>query len=213
MRDRGLEITFEVYIMVGVKAELLRRAGSKPAPGDLILVQLFINTWNIDSKGGTDYISTPEDFRAWLIDTELLDRRAPVTASDLETALRVREALRALALANNGGATDADALETLNRAARSAQLAVRFDGAGNGALEPLAPGVDGALGRIIAITFNAMNDGSWRRLKACPAEHCEFAFYDETKNRSGTWCSMSVCGNRAKARSFRKRHVSADHAH
>jgi predicted RNA-binding Zn ribbon-like protein len=196
-----------------VKETLLSRAGSKPAPGDLLLVQLFINTWDMDSKGGKDYISTPEEFRSWLIDTDLLDRKARVTASDVETAARVREALRALALANNGGAADANALETLNRAARSAQLAVHFDGAGSGSLEPLAPGVDGALGRILAIAFNAMNDGSWRRLKACPAEHCEFAFFDETKNRSGTWCSMSVCGNRAKARSFRKRHVTADHAH
>ena len=192
-----------------VKPSLLKRAGSKPAPGDLVLVQLFINTWDIDPKGGTDYISTPEALHAWLVDVELLDRKAPmVTTSDVETAIRVREALRSSARANNGAPADPNALETLNRAARSAQLAVRFDAAGNGTLEPLAPGVDGALGRIIAIAFEAMKDGSWRRLKACVAEHCEFAFFDETKNRSGTWCAMKVCGNRTKARTYRERHAA-----
>lgn len=191
-----------------MKPSLLQRAGSKPAPGDLLLVQLFINTWDIDPKGGTDYIATPGDFRAWLLDAELLDRKTPVTASDVETAIRVREALRTLARSNNGGPADPNALETLNRAARSAQLAVRFDAAGNGTLEPLAPGVDGAIGRILAITFNAMKDGTWRRLKACPADHCEFAFFDETKNRSGTWCAMRVCGNRTKARTYRERHAA-----
>jgi predicted RNA-binding Zn ribbon-like protein len=36
------------------------------------------------------------------------------------------------------------------------------------------------------------------RLKICP--NCEWLFIDRSKNRSRTWCDMSVCGNRAKAR-------------
>ena len=31
-------------------------------------------------------------------------------------------------------------------------------------------------------------------------------FYDQSRNRSRAWCSMEVCGNREKARSFRVRH-------
>ncbi|HEV2869799.1 MAG TPA: CGNR zinc finger domain-containing protein, partial [Actinomycetota bacterium] len=31
-------------------------------------------------------------------------------------------------------------------------------------------------------------------------------FYDHSTNRSGTWCTMSVCGNRRKARAYRRRH-------
>ena len=48
-----------------------------------------------------------------------------------------------------------------------------------------------------------MADGTWRRLKACREDTCQWAFYDRSKNRSGTWCSMAVCGNRAKARAYR----------
>ncbi|MBG06432.1 MAG: hypothetical protein CMM59_20415 [Rhodospirillaceae bacterium] len=38
------------------------------------------------------------------------------------------------------------------------------------------------------------------RLKICPGEACGWLFLDESRNRRRTWCSMEVCGNRAKAR-------------
>jgi predicted RNA-binding Zn ribbon-like protein len=47
---------------------------------------------------------------------------------------------------------------------------------------------------------------SWERLKACRAEDCRWAFLDDAKNHSRAWCSMKVCGNRAKARAYRERH-------
>jgi predicted RNA-binding Zn ribbon-like protein len=67
------------------------------------------------------------------------------------------------------------------------------------------PGIDGALGRVVAIVFRSMADGTWERLKACREGDCEWAFYDWSKNRSGAWCDMAVCGNRAKARAYRER--------
>jgi predicted RNA-binding Zn ribbon-like protein len=58
--------------------------------------------------------------------------------------------------------------------------------------------VDGAIGRVLAVVYGAMADGSWERLKACPREVCHWVFYDASRNRSGKWCAMSVCGNRTK---------------
>ncbi|HME80435.1 MAG TPA: CGNR zinc finger domain-containing protein [Candidatus Eremiobacteraceae bacterium] len=184
-----------------------RNLGSKPAPPELALAQAFINT--ADHEKGTDEIDTPQGLRDWLTTVGLIDAATPVTQTDLAAAVGVREALRNLTLANNGYQTDPSALDTLNRAARCAQLAVSFRADGGAGLEPRAPGVDGALGSIIAVAFDAMANGTWARLKACPAETCLWAFYDETKNRSGTWCSMSVCGNRTKARTYRQRHTHA----
>jgi predicted RNA-binding Zn ribbon-like protein len=83
---------------------------------------------------------------------------------------------------------------------------VRFDAAGRSRLEPSASGVDGALGRLLAIVNTAMTDGTWPRLKACRSHACLWAFYDASKNRSGAWCSMAVCGSRSKARAYRRRH-------
>ena len=191
-----------------MREKLLKLGGGKPAPGDLILAQAFINTSELSD--GTDIIATPEALHAWLTGLGLISRDVAVTESDVRQAIAVREALRTLVLANNNGASpDPDALETLNRATRSAQLVARFEAQGRATLEPFAPGVDGALGRILAVVFKAMEDGTWRRLKGCPADDCWWAFFDETKNRSGTWCTMTTCGNRTKARTYRRRHAKA----
>ena len=70
-------------------------------------------------------------------------------------------------------------------------------------------GAGGPVGRALAIVARAAADGTWERLKVCPADDCRWAFYDFSRNHSRTWCSMSSCGNRAKARSYRSRQPKA----
>ena len=77
-------------------------------------------------------------------------------------------------------------------------------------LEPLEAGVRGALTRLLVAAAGAGADDSWRRLKICAADDCAWAFYDTSKNQSRTWCSMKVCGNRAKTRSYRARQSTGD---
>ena len=60
---------------------------------------------------------------------------------------------------------------------------------------------------MTAISLTAMLDGSWLRLKVC--RNCEWSFYDNSKNRSGSWCSMQLCGNRLKTRAYRTRRRSS----
>jgi predicted RNA-binding Zn ribbon-like protein len=110
-----------------------------------------------------------------------------------------------MALANNGEPASAAATSTVERQARESRLEARFPADGGWRLEPRAPGLAGSLGRLIAILVEAMADGSWSRIKACSADNCQWVFYDTSKNRSGHWCSMRVCGNREKARQFRAR--------
>jgi len=83
---------------------------------------------------------------------------------------------------------------------------VRFDlDKGKPALAVRGSGPGAVLAPIVAIVYEAMVNGTWERLKACPADDCHWAFYDRSKNRSGTWCNMAVCGNRAKVRAYRER--------
>ena len=77
---------------------------------------------------------------------------------------------------------------------------MRFDPDGTARLEG-----DGLVASLLAIIARAQADGTWSRMKACRADDCRWAFYDRSRNRSRTWCSMSECGNRAKARSYRAR--------
>jgi predicted RNA-binding Zn ribbon-like protein len=175
------------------------------APGDLELVRAFVNTLDIDDR--IEELATPAALAAWLKGRGQL-RGGSATRADLANARRLREALRVLLLANNGVSVRKEAALTLNQAARRAGLGAQFDPGGTSRLEARAGGVDGALGRILAIVSAAMTDGSWSRLKACRADDCRWAFYDRARNRSRHWCSMAVCGNRTKARAYRRRHAA-----
>ena len=95
----------------------------------------------------------------------------------------------------------------LDAAAKRARLCVRFRD-GTAQVEPSAPGVAGAVGRILGCVADAMADGTWERLKACRADDCQWGYLDTAKNHSRAWCSMSSCGNRAKVNAYRERHGS-----
>ena len=180
---------------------LVHPGGREPAPGGLRLVQAFVNS--VDLEHGPDLFDEEAGLAEWL------DRQAlatDVAEADLAAAREVREALRALLHANNGAPPDPGPEAVLDRAARRAQLEPEF---GAAALVPRAGGVDGAIGRVLAAAFAAMLDGSWRRLKACPREVCGWAFYDRSSNASATWCSMQVCGGRAKAGAYYRRRRAA----
>src|SRR5215208_3352237 len=108
----------------------------KPAPGDLALIQAFVNTF--DPEDPIEDFTDPEALERWLVHYELMDPGAALTTADLELAIGVREALRNVLIANNGGDLDPAAVDTLNRAAKTAELLVRFDAADGGArLEPV----------------------------------------------------------------------------
>jgi predicted RNA-binding Zn ribbon-like protein len=177
--------------------------GRQPAPGRLAQVQEFVNS--VDFEDGEDQLSDPEALRAWLAGRGLLDPGEHLGAADLQRATEVREALRALLHANAGEPIDAEAVATLDRAARNARLLVRFAGDGRASLEPDAAGVEQALARLLAIVYSSMEEGTWSRLKACRNDECRWAFYDHSKNRSGRWCTMESCGNAMKARAYRRR--------
>ena len=177
--------------------------GRAPAPGDLRLVQAFLNT--VDLEDGPDRLATPEGFRRWLATHELPGGDRDVGADDLRRAVAVREALRILAASNNGAAVDPAAIALLNEQSTNAGVAVRFDAAGSAALTPVHTGINGTLGIILGRAYTAMVDGSWHRLKTCRNDACRWAFYDASKNRSGAWCTMSICGNKAKTRAYRSR--------
>jgi predicted RNA-binding Zn ribbon-like protein len=178
------------------------------APGELEQVRQFVNTLDMDP--GTEELREPEDLKSWLIEHGFGGAELRVGRADLRRAIELREALRAVLVAHtNGDSAPPKASRTLDEFAARAHLSLRFDEHGGARVEPAAAGVNGALGRLLTIVHAAIADGSWTRLKGCRDHTCEWAFYDHTKNQSGTWCNMQTCGNRAKARSYRGRRVDA----
>ncbi|HET7046959.1 MAG TPA: ABATE domain-containing protein, partial [Solirubrobacteraceae bacterium] len=145
------------------------------APGELEHVRAFVNT--VDLEEGADELTRPDQLSGWLVQSGMAPAGLVATTDDLEHAIGLREALRAVLLAHNAdGFVHADAASELDRAAARARLRLRFDKTGSGTLEPAADGVDGALGRLLAIVHRSAAEGTWARLKACRDETCEWAF-------------------------------------
>jgi predicted RNA-binding Zn ribbon-like protein len=186
----------------------------RQAPGELERVRRFVNTREVGHV--TDRLTDPAALVAWLEQEGLAPAGTRATRADLTRAIELREALRAILLAHNGPGTGpgggrggaAGAYRTLDEAGARARLRVRFGDDGRASLAPDAAGVSGALGRLVAVVHDSIGQGTWGRLKVCRDHSCEWAFYDHTKNRSGAWCSMEGCGNRAKARAFRERRAA-----
>src|SRR4051794_7895527 len=180
---------------------------ANPAPEGLETVRKFVNTLDLEMHE-PEKLATPSDLAGWLREYGLVEGRGTAKPADVKRAHELREALRRLLLVNNGLDLPTDeAVAVVNRAAARAKVGVAFEVDGC-RIAPGAGGVDEGIGNLLAIVADAMSDGEWARLKACALDSCQWAFYDKSKNRSGHWCSMAECGNRAKARKFRERQRS-----
>jgi len=164
----------------------------KAAPEPLRRVQLFVNSVDLSHD------------REWLADW-LEQEGVRATDAAIRRAREVREAIRELLYANNRQPGARNPHPVLERAADAARLSLDFRAA---EVVARAPGVDGAVGRVLAVVYASMRDRTFARLKACRNHDCRWAFYDYSKNRSASWCSMQLCGNRTKTRAYRRRHAA-----
>ncbi|WP_461153429.1 CGNR zinc finger domain-containing protein [Saccharopolyspora tripterygii] len=153
---------------------------------DIELVLAFLNT--CDAEKGTEVLDDHADWQRWCTE------RGMVVVPEVEAAREMRDTMRS---AVSCGVRPADFANTT----WPVQVQLR-----NGV--PSLVGVD-ALGSVLVAAARLVHTEHWDRIKICPAEDCLWAFYDRSRNRSRTWCSMRVCGNREKARSWRERHTTA----
>lgn len=159
-----------------------------PAPGGLELVEVLVNT--LDLETGADSLDTPEG-------RTLFD----LTEDDVPAARELRESLRATLLAHAGHPPHRT-VTPLGELLAAAPLVVGVDPADGSAA--LAPAREGSLtARVAAAVAQALVAGTWSRFKACQAADCHWAYYDRSPAGRGRWCSMQVCGARAKMRRYR----------
>src|SRR5437588_11121753 len=123
---------------------------SEDAPGRLKLVQDFINTADLET--GDDRLATTEGLEAWLVERHLVgdDTDCNCNGRELETAVALREALRAIALANNGEQPSVDRLALLNATENlHLHLTARLLPSGDIELEPDEKGVRRGLAELL----------------------------------------------------------------
>ena len=178
------------------------------APTPLDLVQELVNTWfGRLSGGGDEGLQSPADLARWCREHDVPVADEAVTAGELELALTVREGLRAVLARHNDAVLPVDdaALDRLGEVAPGLGLHVSFADD-----EPVLRPQDGTpvrrmMATVLAAAVPAAHDRTWHRLKVCREPRCRTAFYDGSRNASGVWCSMSVCGAAAKQRTFVER--------
>jgi predicted RNA-binding Zn ribbon-like protein len=174
-----------------------KSGGRLPAPPELRQIQEFVNTR--DMLFGQEVLQQPADLADWLTRQELLPDGATVTDEEFRYALRVRDAVRRFLGRDRDEPTDLE-MDLLDEVGRKARLQWTFESDGNVRLTPRRGGVPGALGTILAPLLSAALTGLLPRLKTC--RNCRWVFYDYSKNRSAVWCSMDLCGSRAKAKRY-----------
>ncbi|MFS4096040.1 CGNR zinc finger domain-containing protein [Streptomyces sp. AF1A] len=160
------------------------------APGGLALIESLVNT--VDLETGHDRLDTA-DARA----------RLGITEDEVPDARVLRESLRAVLLAHAGHPPHRAVTPLGDLLSRAPLYVAVHDHDGSAALAPAdeAP----LLSRVAAAVAEALVEGTWSRLKACEDADCHWAYYDRSPAGRGRWCSMQVCGARAKMRRYRAR--------
>ncbi len=187
---------------VDAQGRVLPEAGWPPeraAPGDLELVRRFCNS--INRENGADRFATPDGFDRWL-----RSEGRPATHPDRDDLARIvefREALHTITVGNHQSPLPPDAWAALANVIADVTFRIRAN-TDRLDLVAIAPSPTAAfLGDIAVVCQRALEEGTLRRLKSCV--NCEWTIYDASKNQSGRWCSMNVCGGRHNARTYRLR--------
>ncbi|MFG3441563.1 CGNR zinc finger domain-containing protein [Nonomuraea sp. NPDC047897] len=183
------------------------------APMPLRVIEEFVNTRHRDG----DEIATPQELATWLHARGLVPADTVVNAEQRDRAERMREGLRALIAENNAEPVTSPHPDGLNPAARAELAELTHDlpllldvtvSPPRLVARAQAP-VEAALAGLLVVVAETVAEGTWTRLKACREPSCRWAYYDHSRNRRRTWCSMDVCGNRAKARASHQRKSTA----
>ena len=158
----------------------------------------------------SDALTEPRELAAWMSQRGMLAEGGRITPAMFDAALQLRRGVRGyLGCDPIERSKNKDALRSLNSALRTFPLVVevrnnRDMALGSAGSDPLA-GLSVIAAELYAGSFN----GTLKRLKMCAAEECRRVFFDRSKPATRRWCMSTLCGNRAKTRTYRERHRNA----
>ena len=145
-----------------------------------------------------ELLERPADLNRWLISSGLAERAPRATEVDVGMARELREAIYVLA----SGQPSSAARTTLNAVAALRAARPRLSASGQLVMEGSAKEY---LATLAGLAIELLGSTERERIRRCDGEGCAILFLDLSRSGERRWCSMSGCGNRAKARAFRQR--------
>jgi predicted RNA-binding Zn ribbon-like protein len=171
----------------------------------------FVNTLAAGPDGPLELLRSDADLWRWARASPLAGRLRTAQRSNARLdpeVPRLRAALHALCAARiDGGPPQRAALERLNESLALPRPPARLvfgGGRFQRASEPLATNEE-LLHALAESAAQLLTETPPGRLRRCAGEGCVLFFLDVSKSGRRRWCSMAVCGNRAKARAHYQR--------
>jgi predicted RNA-binding Zn ribbon-like protein len=182
----------------------------------------FLNTHATPGGVPTEWLTTGADLLNWLEQADLIDsetaarfRADEAAKAQLDVVAKgaraLREWLRAFVRRHAGQALTAAAeaeLGPLNLLLAGDKGFARVSGGAEGlGLQRLRrwETPEELLQPIAAAIADLVCHADFRLIRACEGHDCTLMFLDRTKAHARRWCSMALCGNRAKAAAHRAR--------
>lgn len=170
--------------------------------------------WIDDGNGWLDWLKQS----GWVEDEILQRLQAQAMPGELETvaaqARSLREWFRGFVLKYKGKPLEASALtelEALNRLLERDEKYTQIT-LQDGETPKLAwelkrrwRSPDSLLLPLGEVLAQFVSEEDFTNVKCCEGPSCTLMFVDHTRGRKRRWCSMAVCGNRAKAAAHRER--------
>lgn len=144
----------------------------------------------------------PDDLARWFVAAGVTDQPPPISAGELRAARELRDALRPALLAADGARVAGIAEDWLDRA--PGRLCVEPE-----TLTPrFTPGATTSCCLLVGAVLDALDLVREHpgRVRECAADSCPVVYLDTSRNGRRRWCSMEVCGSRAKASAYYQRH-------
>jgi predicted RNA-binding Zn ribbon-like protein len=157
------------------------------------------------SEEPSEYLHSAGKLKEWLIARKLVSQDAAIDESYRTRALELRDALYSVfSCVASGKAPPEDDLDVLNGELCEALAKLDLESGLTWVLAETDERERALM--MIALSGAALLTSSERsRVRECADDTCGWLFLDLSKNRSRRWCSMSDCGNLAKARRFQER--------
>jgi predicted RNA-binding Zn ribbon-like protein len=176
------------------------------------LVIDLLNTVGARDGARVELLDDPEDLPVWA-DVAGVPYARDIgirSDTDLEELREFREVLReGLQRWRDGDPASPELIARLNRelARDPRHVSLRMhDGALATEMVSTGDPLDRLYADVAASLAMMLGRDDRSRYRACANETCPFTFYDDSKPGTRRWCSMELCGGRAKARAFRLRH-------